>query len=199
MSSVFEVFHDRPKTAGRSFYTLIYFLEFLEIWKQMEVGENFKIDYEAIYRLNNSFGGIGYFFDCKTREDFYQVFTEMALNGLTLYNYLILDDWQRKMLTPVQIELFKEDLEKLNKEIQEAYIETCEVIANFPEHNHMLPRRRRGEENKYKDLIESRDWIEDKLGICYLNVENRELQHLALEDLLFMKESRTWSRRRRRR
>lgn len=196
MSSIFEVFHDRPKSAGKSFYAIVYFVEFLEIWKQMEVGENFKIDYEQIYRLVNSFGGTGYFWDCKTREDYYEVFTEMSLQGLSLYNYLQLDEWQLKMLAPVQRRLFEEELETLNKEIQEKYLETCEEIANFSPHGSPFGRSRRGA-TTYKDLLESRDWIEDKVGICMLNVKNREQQHLALEDIEYLKNNRPRTRRRR--
>ena len=77
-----------------------FFLEFLTIWKEIEIGESFEIDHASVFGYINHLNSINEFWECETREDYFEVFTNMAANNkLHLMQFIILTEWQKKILT----------------------------------------------------------------------------------------------------
>ena len=87
------------RISKKTFDTVRHLIDFLKIWRDIEIGENFKIDYDAVHGYLNHLHSVSEFWECENKEDYYSVFEDMAINSqLHLMHFIVLTEWQKEML-----------------------------------------------------------------------------------------------------
>jgi hypothetical protein len=82
-----------------TYNTARHFIDFLKIWKDMEVGENFELEHDSILGYLNHLHSLSDFWGCETQDDFYETFTKMAIeNKLHLFQFIKMTPWQKRIL-----------------------------------------------------------------------------------------------------
>ena len=73
-------------------------IDILKIFADSEIGGRYEINYEAISDYIESIRCVGDYFECSTKEEIYNRFTEDIYNGLPVWRFLILSDWTSNMV-----------------------------------------------------------------------------------------------------
>ena len=72
-------------------------IEILTIFAESEIGGEYEFDNEVIANYLNTKAFVDYF-DCKTKEEIYEYFTNDILNGAPVFRMLKIPEWTRTML-----------------------------------------------------------------------------------------------------
>lgn len=73
-------------------------IEILQIFADTEIGGQYEIDYDKIADYVNSFKCSADYFECSTKEDVYERFTQDIYAGLPVWRWLKLSEWTMKMV-----------------------------------------------------------------------------------------------------
>lgn len=73
-------------------------IDILHIFADTEIGGQYDIDYTALSKYLNSLKCVSDYFECETKEDVYERFTEDVYNGLPIWRFLILPKWTKTMV-----------------------------------------------------------------------------------------------------
>lgn len=73
-------------------------IEILQIFADTEIGGQYEIDYDKIADYINSFRCPVEYFDCSTKEDIYERFTQDIYAGLPVWRWLKLPEWTMNMV-----------------------------------------------------------------------------------------------------
>lgn len=73
-------------------------MEILQIFADTEIGGHYEIDYDKIADYINSFRCPAEYFECSTKEDVYERFTQDIYAGLPVWRWLKLPEWTLKMV-----------------------------------------------------------------------------------------------------
>lgn len=73
-------------------------VDILTIFADTEIGGQYEINHEAIASYLNSFKMGFDYFDCSTKEEVYERFTEDIYNGFPVWRMLILPTWTLNMV-----------------------------------------------------------------------------------------------------
>lgn len=73
-------------------------IEILQIFADTEIGGQYEVDYDKIVDYVNSFRCSADYFECSTKEDVYERFTQDIYAGLPVWRWLKLSEWTMKMV-----------------------------------------------------------------------------------------------------
>ena len=73
-------------------------IEILQIFADTEIGGQYEIDYGKITDYVNSFKCSADYFECQTKEEVYERFTQDIYAGLPVWRWLKLSEWTMKMV-----------------------------------------------------------------------------------------------------
>ena len=83
---------------GRTFKIFAAFSDILRIFADTEIGGQYELDYDAIANYVESIKGISDYFECTTKEEIYDRFTQDIYNGLPVWRFLKLPEWTMNMV-----------------------------------------------------------------------------------------------------
>lgn len=84
-------------------------LDILKIFADTEIGGQYDFNYEEIANYLNSLKSINDYWECDTKEDIYERFTDDIYNGYPVWRMLKLSPWTAKMVE----KSFTDECEKL--------------------------------------------------------------------------------------
>lgn len=73
-------------------------IEILQIFADSEIGGQYEINYEAVTNYIDSIKFASDYFECRTKEEVYERFTEDIYAGLPVWRWLILPEWTTNMV-----------------------------------------------------------------------------------------------------
>ena len=92
-------------------------IEILKIFADSEIGGQYEIDYKALCDYLNSAKCMVNYFNCGSKEEIYEHFTNECIDGLPVWRFLKLPEWTLNMVE----KSFKAECEELHKEMQKKY------------------------------------------------------------------------------
>ena len=73
-------------------------IEILQIFADSEIGGQYEINYEAVANYIDSIKFSADYFECQTKEEIYERFTEDIYAGLPVWRWLKLSEWTMNMV-----------------------------------------------------------------------------------------------------
>lgn len=92
-------------------------VDILRIFADTEIGGQYEINYEEVSAYLESFRFATDYFDCLTKEEVYERFTQDIYNGLPVWRWLILPEWTKEMVE----RSFKDECDAEYKELCKQY------------------------------------------------------------------------------
>ena len=91
-------------------------IEILQIFADTEIGGQYEIDYEAVTNYIDSLKFSVDYFECSTKEDIYERFTQDIYNGLPVWRWLKLPKWTVQMVE-----------KRFRDECHAEYLDMCKI------------------------------------------------------------------------